>query len=285
LGGEQQVLGVRDTAVRMTGDSTPGRVAFLIAHTLLMTIDFRKILEPKYRVILLDVVIFFVNLILLTVLARIFAGASRAALTDVPTKAAMLAFCLALCLLSPAGAILKRRGAHRRNPELGTDYVGCFWLPYFLSQFLFWIAVGLMSAEMLELIKGDKNASAVLFAPLFFGIPLASGFNTLVFYFYFMKPGRAPVFKFLESPRAEALGDLCLFLNLIGYQVFWIYLMSELPKDYSGLFDRIFTFLFTAALIYLPPRLFYLVENYEEPRVWWTMLLSNSPIIIRLLLP
>ncbi|HZT60103.1 MAG TPA: hypothetical protein VFA21_15960 [Pyrinomonadaceae bacterium] len=247
-------------------------------------IDFRKIFEPKNRVVLLDVVIFFVNLILLTVLARIFAGASRAALTDVPAKAAMLVFCLGLCLLSPAGALLKRRSAHRRNPELGTDYIGCFWLPYFLSQLLFWIAVGMMSAEMLELIKGDENAATGLFLPLFFGVPLAAILNTLILYFYFMKPRHAPVFNFFESPLAESLGDLCLFLNLIGYQVFWIYLMSELPKDYAGLFDRLFMFLFTAALIYLPPRLFYLVENYEEPRVWWAMLLSNSPIILRLLL-
>jgi hypothetical protein len=36
-------------------------------------------------------------------------------------------------------------------------------------------------------------------------------------------------------------------------------------------------------LIYLPPRLFYLIEN-NRPHVWLMMLFANSPIILRLLL-
>lgn len=234
--------------------------------------------------ILLDVVIFFVNLILMTALARLFAGVNQEANTDVWLKTMIGVFVLGLCLLSPVGAILKRRGAHRRNPNLSADAVGCLWLPYFLSQLMFWIFAGAMYAELAEQVSGDSSASARLFLPLFFGMPLAAIFNTLVFYFYFLKPKHESVFKFLQWPWAESLGDTLLFVNLVGYQVFWIYLMSELPKDYAGPFDRLFTFLFTAALIYLPPRLFYLIENRSRPRVWWMMLLSNSPIILRLLL-
>jgi hypothetical protein len=248
-------------------------------------IDFSKIVEPKNRAILLDVVIFVVNLILMSVLARVFAGVTHDAETnDVHAKSAMLVFCLGLCLLSPAGAILKRRRAHRRNPELGAEAVGSFWLLYFVSQFAFWLFAGVMYVELLGQMYGDTSASTRLFLPLFFGIPLAAGFNTLIFVFYFTKPKPQPLFTFLDSPQAESLGDSLLFLNLIGYQVFWIHLMSQLRNDYGGLFDRLFMFLFTAALIYLPPRLFYLVEHYQEPRVWWTMLLSNSPVIVRLFL-
>jgi len=247
-------------------------------------IEFKKIFEAKNRALLLDVIIFFVNLILMTVLARLFASVTEDAKTNVESKSEMIVFFLGICLLSPLGAILKRRGAHERNPELSADAVGCLWLPYFLSQLMFWIFAGVMYAEVLEQISGDSSASTRLFLPLFIGVPLAAAFNTLVFFFYFLKPKHEPVFKFLQRPQAESLGDTLLFVNLIGYQVLWLHLMSELVKDHKGLFDRLFTFAFTAVFIYLPPRLFYLVENRERPRVWWMMLLSNSPIILRLFL-
>ena len=247
-------------------------------------VEFKKFLEPKNRVILLDVIVFFVNLILMTVLARLFASVTRDAQANVESKAEMVVFFLGICLLSPAGAILKRRAAHERNPELGADAVGCLWLPYFLSQLMFWIFAGVMYVELLEQISGDSSASTRLFLPLFIGILLVAACNTLVFFFYFLKPKREPVFKFLQWPLAESLGDTLLFVNLIGYQVLWLHLMLELAKEHKGLFDRLFTFAFTAVFIYIPPRLFYLVENRERPRVWWMMLLSNSPIILRLLL-
>lgn len=247
-------------------------------------IEFKKIFEPKNRVILLDVVVFFVNVILMTVLARLFAGVTQDAMTNVESKSALIVFFLGICLLSPVGAILKRRGAHKRNPELSAAAVGWLWLPYFLSQLMFWIFAGVMYVELQEQISGDTSASTRLFLPLFIGIPLAAFFNTLVFFFYFLKPKHEPVFKFLQWPQAESLGDTFLFVNLIGYQVLWLHLMSELVKDHKGLFDRLFTLAFTAVFIYIPPRLFYLIENRERPRVWWMMLLSNSPVILRLLL-
>lgn len=247
-------------------------------------IDGKKILQPKNRVLLLDALIFFVNLLLMTALARLFAGVTEDAPTDVRSKSAMIVFFLGICLLSPVGAMLKRRSAHARNPDLAADAVGCLWLPYFLSQLMFWVFAGVMYAELLEQISGDPSASTRLFLPLFIGIPFVAICNTLIFYFYFLKPKHAPVFKFLQWPQAESLGDVLLFVNLIGYQVLWLHLMSELIKDHKGLFERLFMFAFTAVFIYIPPRLFYLVENRERPRVWWTMLLSNSPIILRLLL-
>jgi hypothetical protein len=36
-------------------------------------------------------------------------------------------------------------------------------------------------------------------------------------------------------------------------------------------------------LVYLPPRIFYLVEDINRPGAWLTMLLANSPTILRVL--
>jgi hypothetical protein len=60
--------------------------------------------------------------------------------------------------------------------------------------------------------------------------------------------------------------------------------MVENIKDHRGIIERLFFFGFCAIFIYFPPRLFYLVEDYERPRAWALMLLSNSPILIRIFL-
>ena len=88
------------------------------------------------------------------------------------------------------------------------------------------------------------------------------------------------MFEFLDRPAVEFIGDACLFLNMICYQIFCGYLVSELPRDYRSITGRLSMLCFTAALIYLPPRLFYLVEEGKRPVVWLTMLLANSPIIL-----
>ena len=41
---------------------------------------------------------------------------------------------------------------------------------------------------------------------------------------------------------------------------------------------------FIALLIYFPPRMFYLAEDINRGRTWLTMLLANSPVIVRVLI-
>jgi hypothetical protein len=89
--------------------------------------------------------------------------------------------------------------------------------------------------------------------------------------------------KFLDTPQAESFGDLCLFLNMIGYQAFWGLLMADLPHDYPTISGRLSMFAFAAVLIYFPPRLFYLAEDGKRPVVWLTILLANSPVLLRIL--
>jgi hypothetical protein len=70
---------------------------------------------------------------------------------------------------------------------------------------------------------------------------------------------------------------------MIGYQAFWGLLMADLPHDYPTISGRLSMFLFAALLIYIPPRIFYLAEDGKRPVVWVTMLLANSPVLLRIL--
>ena len=253
--------------------------------------DFKKIFAHKNRGWLLDVVVFFFQLILLLILTRLFADLLRQAKADIFAQVALILFCLGLAFLQPIGALLKRRRAHERQPDLDLPSPKFLFHPifYFLSKLLFLIAA---SAALVDLVFGQTETGGAanyfgrppwLFTALFLGVPALAIANTAIVYFYFRPPTHAPLWPFLQSPQAEAFGDTCLFLNMIGYQMFWVFLMSELTKDYSGLGARLFTFGFTALLIYFPPRLFYLAEDGRRPLTWLTMLLANTPILLRIL--
>jgi hypothetical protein len=256
-------------------------------------IDLGKILTPRNRGILLDVVVFAFQLVLMTVLTRLFADLVRQAHQDFTAKVIVVFFCLGLAFLQPLGAILKRRRAHHRHPGLDVPAPRLLFHPifYFLSKLLFLIAAG---AQLVDLVYGEAETGSSasyfglppwLFTTLFLGIPALAIANTAIaYFFYFSEPKHAPLLKFLESPQSETLGDTCLFLNMIGYQMFWGFLMVGLTKDYSSIGGRLSTFGFTALLIYFPPRLFYLAEDGNRRLTWLTMLLANSPILFRIFL-
>jgi hypothetical protein len=258
----------------------------------LREINFKIIFAPGNRGMLLDIVVFVINLMLMTILAGQFRDLLHQANENALAKVAAILFCLGLAFLQPVGAILKRRRAHQRLPELERPAPKILFHPvfYFLSKLLFLIAA---AGNLVDLVfGGDKVDGSTdyfglppwLFTSLFLGIPALAVANTFIVYLYFEKPRHAPLFKFLQSPPSEALGDICLFLNMIGYQMFWGLLMTDLTRDYSGIMSRLFTFGFTALLIYFPPRLFYLAEDGRRPLAWLMMLLANIPILLRILL-
>jgi hypothetical protein len=251
----------------------------------------KRLFEHANRGILLDVVVFVVNVLLMTVLSRQLANLLHQATSSQLARASAAGFCLGLAFLQPIGAILKRRRAHLRNPKLNDIPLGCVFLPsYFFTQLFFLSAA---SVNLVRLVLGRGHGPArgdqlglpnEGFIYFFFGLPAIAIVNTILFYFYFQPPKHKPIAKFLESPQAEYLGDICLFLNIIGYQTFWSLLMTSLPNKYPTLASKLSTFAFVALLIYFPPRLFYLAEDGNRPIVWLTMLLANSPIILRFFL-
>ena len=68
---------------------------------------------------------------------------------------------------------------------------------------------------------------------------------------------------FAHTNRGVLLDVVVFVLNLI--------LMSLLAKY------------FVSILIYFPPRIFYLAEDINRPTAWLTILLANSPVILRVL--
>jgi hypothetical protein len=253
----------------------------------------KKLFDYGNRGVLLDVIVFLVNLILMTILSRQLANLFREAKTpntNSPAKSATLIFCLGLVFLQPIGAILKRRRAHLRNPDLHEIPFGCVILSaYFLTQLVFLIGA---SGQMVDLIFGKAfEAQSAdyfglpprIFTLLFLGIPALAIANTFIVYFYFQAPKHKPILPWLESPRSEIFGDIALYLNMIGFQAFWGLLMADLTNDYSTVAGRLAMFAFVTLLIYIPPRLFYLAEDGNRPVVWLTMLLANSPILLRIL--
>jgi hypothetical protein len=250
----------------------------------------KKLFEHANRGILLDVVVFLLNVVLMTILSRQLANLFLEAKSDTVAKVAVAGFCIGLAFLQPVGAILKRRRAHERKPDLNHVPFGRLFVPaYFLTQLLFLIGasgqiVDLLSAKLQT--RQSANYFGLppwLFTLLFLGVPTLAILNTFVFYFYFQTPDHKLLVKFLDTPQSESFGDLCLFLNMIGYQAFWGLLMADLPHDYPSLGGRLYMFAFAAVLIYFPPRLFYLAEDGKRPLVWATMLLANSPVLLRIL--
>ena len=74
---------------------------------------------------------------------------------------------------------------------------------------------------------------------------------------------------------------------MILFQVIWNTLTFAPLGRPSGLAEflgRLFVLCFLAMLIYFPPRMFYLVEDINRRRTWATMLLANSPVILRVLI-
>jgi len=216
-------------------------------------------------------------------------------------KLALGLSCLGMWILPAAGAVLKRWHFHQRlkaqvnigeseeaklTGGLTEGVAGCLFNPLFY----FCLNLVIMSAILTGL--GDVLFGKALLnnGPLFISLVIAglvfTIIQTFLIYRYFSPPKQPPQSKFLRSPQSEALGDICLFLNMILFQVVWNLLTFAplgRPSSFLEFGGRLFFLSFIALLIYFPPRMFYLAEDINRPRTWLTMLLANSPVILRVL--
>jgi hypothetical protein len=219
---------------------------------------------------------------------------SRVSAEEPFAKFALSLTALGMWILPAAGAVLKRWHFHQRRKEDADIFVGeegsvagCLFNPIFyfclnlvlLSAILTGLGDFLFGRALLE--------SAALFVPLIFAGLILTILQTYLIYRYFSRPKKPPKHEFLRRHESEILGDVCIFVNMILFQIAWNLLtFAELgpPSGVVELLGRIFFLSFIALLIYFPPRMLYLAEDLHRRSTWLTMLLANSPVIVRVVI-
>jgi hypothetical protein len=246
------------------------------------------------RGLLLDVFVFLLNIFLMRLLTRQFINIFNEASADDPiAKLALGLTLLAMWILPLAGAVMKRWHFHQRLEAQGTSLesqgtilAGCLFNPIFYFCLNLVITSALL-ATFGDFFFGKGPPSGPVFVSLTVIGLVLTVIQTYLIYRYFIPPKKPPQSPFLLSRQSETLGDVCLFMNMILFQVGWnILTFVDLgrPKNFLDLSGRLFFLSFIALLIYFPPRMFYLAEDIHRGRTWLTMLLANSPVIVRVLI-
>lgn len=252
----------------------------------------RHLFDKANRGLLLDIVVFVANLFFMGLITSRFITIVRyASAGNALAKFAILLFVIGILVLPALGATLKRWHYHQRRGKADSDkslLSGCLFNPilYFCMNL---VIVATVNALLLDFLLGGKDSTneGSIFIPLtFFGLGFAL-FQTFLVYRYFSPPKKEPRWEFFRDPRSDFLGDGCIFLNMILFQVIWNLLVVvpfERVHSLGELAGRMFFLSFAALLVYFPPRIFYLAEDIQRRRTWLTMLLANSPVIFRVLI-
>lgn len=251
-----------------------------------------NIFAKTNRGMLLDVFVFVANLFLMRFLTRLFIDVFRGASANDKLSKLVLGFTsLGMWILPAAGAVLKRWHFHRRRGmKAGSEQMalsGCLFNPVFyfcLNLVIVSAVVAVLGEQLLGNALMDNGA---VFIPLIFAGLGLTIVQTYIIYRYFSPPKHAPRSNFMRGPLSEALGDVCIFVNMILFQVGWNLLTFAPLGRVSGFEEfagRLFFLSFVALLFYFPPRMFYLAEDIHRRRTWLTMLLANSPVIVRVLI-
>ena len=251
-----------------------------------------SLLDKSNRGLLLDTVVLSVNLVGVTLLERPFLGVVRRASANDPTAMRILFGCsVALFVLAPLGATLKRWHYHqrmdgRKAADFSEHLGGCLFNPIFyfcLTAVIF----AVVNAFVMQGVYGRREPTGAVFVTsLFFGIGLIIA-HTFLVYRYFSPPRHPPRSAFMRGPASEFIGDACLFANMLLFQLIWNLLSFAGLGAPGGVLDavaRLLVFCFLALLLYFPPRMFYLAEDAGKARTWLMILLANAPVIARLLL-
>jgi len=262
-------------------------------------IEFRQILAYRNRGLLLDISVFLCQLVLIRVLTNLslnFVGQAQ----TVFANTAIGIFLIALFLLQPLGPILKRWSFHKHFPSFEKDLGALTSL--FLSFYKFfyigsmaimiYLAYSYFAEAFRSNVQNTDSLEKIVVAAAIV-LPILGGF--LVFR-YFHKPEREPRWRFLMRPQAEVLGDLCMFFNVICFQIlfsvyfssphFWnaLHKTTRLASgQLEGMAGRFYLAAIAALIIYLPPRVFYLVPPTSLQRRLVTlsfMFLANLPFIV-----
>jgi hypothetical protein len=253
-----------------------------------------NILAEHNRGLLLDIVVFVLNVVLMRRLTGYFIEFVQLASAEERLAQFIISgMCLGMWILPAAGAVLKRWHFHHRLKKEGRTVAwdsgpaGCLFNPIFY----FCLNLVLMSAIVTglgEFLFGRRLLNnGAIFVPLIFLGLFFTIVQTFLIYRYFSAPKKPPRYEYLRHPESELLGDVCIFVNMILFQIIWNTLTFApfgRPSGPLEFFGRLLVLCFLAMLIYFPPRMFYLVEDINRGRTWATMLLANSPVILKVLI-
>lgn len=253
----------------------------------------RNLFAETNRGILFDILIFLVNVFFMPLLTGNFMRLVREVdQGDELAGFALFLFCLGIFILPPLGAVLKRPHYHRRLKSEGKTapggesfFIGCLFNPVFYFS-LNLVIVAALNTFIMNFLYNGKDPGGAVSVPVVIGSFLFTLVQTFLIYRYFSPPKKETKLAFLRDPRSELIGDICIFLNMLLFQVAWNVLGQMDLGVVSGVVDflgRLFLLVFLALLIYFPPRIFFLAEDIRRPAAWLTILLANSPLIFRVL--
>ncbi len=184
------------------------------------------------------------NVFLMHLLTRLFLDLVRQAAAGDEVAQYTLAFSsLGMWILPAAGAVMKRWHFHRRlqahsqEARVIRKRAGGMSVQ---SDLLFLSEPGdcIGNSDRVRSTafrKGTAEQWGHFHSP---GIPRShlTIVQTFLIYQYFSPPKKPPKSEFLRSPRSEMLGDICLFLNMILFQIGWNTLTFAGLGPPSGIF-------------------------------------------------
>lgn len=260
-------------------------------------LDFRKLLAPRNRGILLDIIVFLINLILMGLLTRLSMDLADEAETDILAKAAVGVYFAGLFFLQPLGPVLKRWSFHQQHKFESESVAGCLLLGLMFFYLIMMLLISSAAIIILSEVLFEPGSPGSDIGPVLILGGLAwSIANVVLIYRYFVRPRKPPRWNFLTTPAAAILGDIFMFINVIALQVLWNSLTAATsfwsnltgtplgrPGSFTDILGRFIVIGTLALLVYFPGRIFYLVEDRRRRIIWLTMLLANLPLLLRAL--
>jgi predicted permease len=244
----------------------------------------KDIFRRTNRGILLDVVVFLANLFLMRMLMERFVGIAEAAYAnDGIAQFVIFLYFSSLLFLAPVGAVLKRWHFHERLAQSGGDKAfepsGCLFNPI-LYYSLMVVIYAVIDAVIFPYFYSEQEHPGLFVGTAAIGM-IAMGIHTWLVYRYFTPPKQPPRWSFLLSPVWEMIGDICIFVNMLFFQILWNLLSSWFIRPKSGydVFANLLAMTFAALLIYFPPRMIYLAEDIRRRKTWVFIALANLPVI------
>lgn len=218
-------------------------------------------------------------------------GIGPGRLNDSKAMAIMAGYCALACTLPATGAFLKYiSGSQKHTPHFyrktwGKQFNSMMIIVLifqFLSQAIFFIAGYNYQGKLLAMMP-ESGGLWILLKIL---IPVCVIFiivNPILVRMNFAKNRLQKLTGFTRDV-VEFIADICLFANMILFQIFWGIFMADLTQDWGGVLERVLALAVSSLLLYFPPRFIYLAEDGHRPIAWLTMLLANTPIIIRIII-